>query len=83
LVDDTDNAAIAPKLKGYTGHRYRLRWWFPEDYKQWSWVDFGHRLISPNYWSVVAQWLIDRRPFGPTQAVYFYYYVKNGVVSPF
>lgn len=84
LVDDADNATIGPKLaKGYTGHKYRLRWWFPEDYKQWTWSDFGHRLVSPNYWQVVGQWLFERRPFGPKQAVWFYYYVKNGLVSPF
>lgn len=84
LVDKAHQAALYPQLKGkYTGHEYRLRWWFPEDYKTLTWDSFARDAINPGYWSVIAQWLIERRPFGPKGAVWFYYYVKKGYVSPF
>jgi hypothetical protein len=82
IVDETHQPDLAPKLQSsYTGHR--LRWWFPEDYKDLTWRSFFRDLVDPGYWSVVWQWLIERRPFGPKQAVYFYYYVKNGIASPY
>jgi uncharacterized protein (TIGR03663 family) len=83
LVDEGDNATVASKLAHtYTGRVYKLRWWFPEDYKTWNWKEFGRRLVSSKYWSTYWQWLIDRRPFGPKASVNFYYYVKNGLVTP-
>ncbi|MDQ2745265.1 MAG: TIGR03663 family protein [Chloroflexota bacterium] len=84
IVDETHQAALAPLLRRrYTGHRYRLRWWFPEDYKSLSWGSFARDLVNPGDWKVIEQWLIERRPFGPRQAVWFYYYVKTGLVSPY
>jgi len=83
IVDAADQPALAPQLRNYTGHRYRLRWWFPEDYKTLSWQSFFQDLKSPSYWGVVSDWLINRRPFGPRQGLFFYYYVKNGLVSPY
>jgi uncharacterized protein (TIGR03663 family) len=84
LVDTDHLAQIQPKLQGrYTGKEYVLRWWFPEDYKTLSWASFGRDLINPGYWNVVFQWLVQRRPFGPKGTVTFYYYVKNGLASPY
>jgi uncharacterized protein (TIGR03663 family) len=83
LVDETHQPSLAPKLHGYTGHLYRLRWWFPEDYKTLTWSSFFHDLVNPGYWRVVWDWLASRRPFGPKGAVWFYYYVKNGLATPF
>jgi predicted membrane-bound mannosyltransferase len=84
IVDEDHNAAMAPLLqKHYSVHRYRLRWWFPEDYKSFTWGTFFSRAVNPSYWSIVGQWLIDRREFGPKSAIWFYYYVKNGLVSPY
>jgi uncharacterized protein (TIGR03663 family) len=83
IVDAADQPALAPQLRTYTGHRYRLRWWFPEDYKTLSWQSFFQDLKNPSYWGIVSDWLANRRPFGPRQGLYFYYYVKNGLVSPY
>lgn len=84
IVDEAHQAALYPQLAGrYTGHRYRLRWWFPEDYKSLTWNSFFHDAVNPGYWSVIGRWLIDRRPFGPKQQIWFYYYVKHGLVSPY
>jgi hypothetical protein len=84
LVDEAHQPALAAKLGNkYTGHIYRLRWWFPEDYKTLTWSQVAHDAVNPGYWNVIGQWLVNRRPFGPKGAVLFYYYVKNGLASPF
>jgi predicted membrane-bound mannosyltransferase len=84
IVDETHQAALFPKLGGsYVGHVYNLRWWFPEDYKSLTWASFWQDLRDPGYWRVVAQWQLERRAFGPKEAVRFYYYVKKGFVAPF
>jgi uncharacterized protein (TIGR03663 family) len=83
LVDDSDRAALLPQLGGYTGHEYVLRWWFPEDYKQLTWSSAFSDAVNPGYWNVIAQWMLDRRPFGPRQSIKFYYYVKRGLASPY
>lgn len=84
IVDAGDQPALYPKIRhDYTGRRYHLRWWFPEDYKSLSWQSAASRAVNPGYWNVIWQWLIDRRPFGPRGSVDFYYYVKNNLVSPY
>lgn len=84
IVDAGHQPLLAPKLDNrYTGKRYRLRWWFPERYKTLTWSSFGRDLVNPGDWRAVVAWLLDRRPFGPKHAVWFYYYVKKGLVSPF
>lgn len=84
LVDEQHQPLLYPKLKGkYTGRRYRLRWWFPEDYKQLTWTGAWHDAVNPGDWRVILAWLFDRRPFGPRHAVWFYYYVRNGLASPY
>jgi uncharacterized protein (TIGR03663 family) len=84
LVDELHQPALLPKLgNAYTGHQYVLRWWFPEDYKTLTWSSFFHDAVNPGYWRVIDQWLLQRRPFGPKGEVLFYYYVKNGLASPY
>jgi uncharacterized protein (TIGR03663 family) len=84
IVDEADQAAMQPKLAGkYTMHEYRLRWWFPEDYKTLAWSSLGADIVNPGYWRDIADWLFERRPFGPKGAVWFYYYVKKGLVIPY
>jgi hypothetical protein len=84
IVDESDQPALLPKLDhAYTGHEYILRWWFPEDYKQWTWSSFLHDAVNPGDWQVITDWFMNRRPFGPKGSVRFYYYVKKGFVSPY
>lgn len=84
IVDESHQAALYPEIKNsYTGHKYRLRWWFPEDYKTLTWATLGKDIINPGDWKVIYQWFVQRRPFGDKQSVSFYYYVKRGLVSPY
>jgi uncharacterized protein (TIGR03663 family) len=84
IADTTDAASLDPMLrKKYSRHTEILRWWFPEDYKTLTWSSFARDAVNPGYWSVIWQWLIDRRPFGPKGTLNFYYYVKHGIATPF
>jgi uncharacterized protein (TIGR03663 family) len=84
IVDESHQAALYPKIRNtYTGHKYRLRWWFPEDYKTLTWSALGSDIVDPGDWKVIFQWFVQRRPFGDKSAVWFYYYVKHGLVSPY
>lgn len=84
IVDETHQAALYPEIKNsYAGHKYRLRWWFPEDYKTLTWSSLGRDIVNPGDWKVIYQWFVQRRPFGDKQSVSFYYYVKRGLVSPY
>jgi predicted membrane-bound mannosyltransferase len=84
IADTSDVGTLDSMLRGkYTRTKEILRWWFPEDYKTLSWGAFAHDAVSPGYWSVIWQWLTQRRPFGPKGTVTFYYYVKHGIASPF
>jgi len=84
IVDESHQAALYPEIKNsYTGHKYRLRWWFPEDYKTLTWATLGKDIVNPGDWKVIYQWFVQRRPFGDKQSVSFYYYVKRGLVSPY
>ena len=84
IVDQTHQPALYPRIrKNYSGQLYRLRWWFPEDYKLLTWQSFSDDLVNPSYWKLVTQWLKDRRPFGPKDGLWFYYYVKHGLASPY
>jgi uncharacterized protein (TIGR03663 family) len=83
IVDADHQSDLAPKLKGYVGHPYTLRWWFPEDYKSLSWSSFFQEAAQPGYWNVIWQWQTTRRPFGPKGYVQSWYYVKKGFVSPY
>lgn len=84
IADTSDASTLDPMLRGkYSRREEILHWWFPEDYKTLSWSSFASRAVNPGYWSVIWQWLIDRRAFGPKGSVTFYYYVKHGIASPF
>jgi hypothetical protein len=84
IADTGDVAGLDPMLRGkYSRREEVLRWWFPEDYKQLTWSSFASDAVNPGYWSVIWQWLTERRPFGPKGEVTFYYYVKHGIASPF
>ncbi len=84
IIDETHRDQVAPYLaRSYTSHLYTLRWWFPENYKTWTWSAFARRVIDPASWADVSRWEATRKAFGPKGMVRFYYYVKRGLASPY
>jgi uncharacterized protein (TIGR03663 family) len=69
--------------RGYTRIRHRLDWWFPEDYKTWSWSSLPGLVSDPGAWQAILKWELYRRPFGPRDGSWYYLYVKKGYFSAF
>ncbi|MBI3970495.1 MAG: TIGR03663 family protein [Chloroflexi bacterium] len=76
LEDDEKNR---PFLQGYTRTRYKMRWWYPEDYrslKPSSFVDFFTKKdVRDGLW----KWLIYRETTQPLGSYDFYAYLKEGL----
>jgi predicted membrane-bound mannosyltransferase len=66
LVADPNHAAVAPRLGGYVGRRFRLRvWWVP---------DWGR--AGPADW---LRWLVSRRAWSPTATMDEWLYLRPEV----
>jgi len=62
----------------YTRRLRRLDWWFPEDYKVWTWSSFAQRALDPRSWEAIWSWETVRKPFGPRNGSWYYLYVRRG-----
>jgi uncharacterized protein (TIGR03663 family) len=70
LVADPDRAALAPRLSGYSGHRFKAReWWIP---------DYGHAGFHD-----AIRWLLWRTPWNPLGSLDEWLYVRNDVTKQF
>jgi uncharacterized protein (TIGR03663 family) len=66
LVADPNHAAVAPRLEGYVGRRFRLRvWWVP---------DWGR--AGPTDW---LRWMVSRRTWSPTASMDEWLYLRPSV----
>lgn len=76
LEDDEKNR---PFLQGYSRTKYKMRWWYPEDYRSLtagSFVDlFRKRDVRAGLW----KWLIYRDTTQPLGSYDFYVYMKDGL----
>jgi uncharacterized protein (TIGR03663 family) len=86
ILDQTDAETLpvpASLRTQYTRTLRRLDWWFPEDYKTWTWQSFGQKVLNPNSWRAIWNWETVRTPFGPRDGTLYYLYVKKGYFAPF
>jgi predicted membrane-bound mannosyltransferase len=86
ILDQTDADTLnapASLQSGYTRTLRRLDWWFPEDYKTWTWSSFARAAINPASWRAIWNWEVARTPFGPRDGTWYYLYIKKGYFSPF
>jgi hypothetical protein len=84
IVDESDAVDLPTSLThGYSATLHRLDWWFPEDYKAWTWSTFGHLVIKPSSWRAIWNWETVRTPFGPRDGTWYYLYIKKGYFSPY
>lgn len=80
ILDQTDASTLGlpPSLKtGYQRKLRKLNWWFPEDYKQWTWSNVGRRILDGNSWKAIWDWQLYRTAFGPRASTNYYLYVKK------
>ncbi len=69
IVMGTNLDPIRDDLAGYTGNRYKLNWWYPEDYKQ---------LTNGGGWGTVLRTLID----GESRAKLVKYILYRELMNP-
>ena len=84
LEDDDKNR---PYLQGYTRTKYKMRWWYPEDYRsipdemKKSGGLFGY-LARKDVRDGLWKWLIYRETTQPLGSYDFYVYMKEGLGGP-
>jgi uncharacterized protein (TIGR03663 family) len=72
---------IKDQLGDYVGQKYRLNWWFPEDYKQWQ-TNPGAiftSLTDPIARAKFLKFLLYREPMNILGAREFYLFVRRDV----
>ena len=72
---------IRDQLGDYVGQKYRLNWWFPEDYKTWA-TNPGaifQTLSDPAGRARFLKFLLYREPFNTLGAREFYLFVRKDV----
>jgi uncharacterized protein (TIGR03663 family) len=68
VVTDVNRQRLLPLLRGYRGHRFRLRVWWVVDYGGGSLGDW-------------TGWVLHRHPWGPLGSTEQWLYVRNGLDS--
>mgnify|MGYP003343091740 FL=1 len=76
LEDDEKNA---PFLNGYSKTKYKMRWWYPEDYRNITLESLRNVFTNAETRSGLWQWLIYREPTQPLGSYDFFVYIKDGV----
>jgi len=76
---------IRNQLGDYVGQKYRLNWWYPEDYKGWTVQSVVDGLRDPETRLKLWRYFLYREPLNPLGSRDFYLYVRNdlarGVVA--
>jgi streptogramin lyase len=76
---------IRNQLGDYVGQKYRLNWWYPEDYKGWTVQSVVDGLRDPETRLKLWRYFLYREPLNPLGSRDFYLYVRSdlarGVVA--
>src|SRR5215204_479385 len=70
---------IRPALTDYTGTKYKLNWWFPEDYKGLSPSVIVDALSDPEQRGKLIKFLLYREPLNTLGAREFYLFVRKDI----
>ncbi|HLI25847.1 MAG TPA: flippase activity-associated protein Agl23 [Chloroflexota bacterium] len=85
LVMSTNLDPIRDRLANYVGQKYRLNWWYPEDYKGWTPQQLWDGLRDPQTRLKLWRYFLFREPLNPLGSRDFYFYVRSdlarGVVA--
>ena len=85
LIAAEDDDQNRPFLSGYSRTRYKMRWWYPEDYRSIP-EDMARAggpiqfLLRPDVRAGLWKWLIYREPTQPLGSYDFYVYIKDGLI---
>lgn len=81
LVSADEDDANRPFLQGYTRTRYKMRWWYPEDYRLFRPQWFVDLLTRDDVRQATWKWLIYRETLNPLGSYDFFVYVREGVAA--
>ena len=80
--EDNHDARVAPLLKAkYVGQRYRLRWWFPEDYREIRPDSFWWALFDGETRTKLWNYFIYRETFNPLGSTDFMFYIRKDLAN--
>ncbi|HET6316890.1 MAG TPA: flippase activity-associated protein Agl23, partial [Chloroflexota bacterium] len=79
LIAAEDLEKNRPFLQGYTGTKYKMRWWYPEDYRTLGLHSFGDLFSKKDVRDGLWKWLIYRETTQPLGSYDFYVYLKDGL----
>ncbi|MAG34710.1 MAG: hypothetical protein CL878_00450 [Dehalococcoidia bacterium] len=81
LDEDQQNR---PFLVGYSPIRYRMRWWFPEDYRSLTFSTIWGAFTNSEVRDPFLRWLWQRETVSELGSYDFYVYIKDGygLISP-
>lgn len=78
LVMGTNLQPVEDQLGAYTGNKFRLNWWHPEDYKQLTWGTIWETLTDPAARAKLAKYVVHRELMNPPLGARdLYFYVRN------
>jgi sugar lactone lactonase YvrE len=82
LVMGTNLDPIRDQLSGYTGNKFRLNWWYPEDYKQLTLSTIWETLIDPVARGKLIKYILYRELINPPLgARELWFYVRNDLAG--
>ncbi len=70
---------IRDQIKDYHGAKYKLNWWYPEDYKALTWSSVLKGLADPVTRTKLLKYLLYRETLNPLGAREFFFYVRNDI----
>jgi uncharacterized protein (TIGR03663 family) len=87
LVMGTNLEPIRDQLGDYVGNKFRLNWWYPEDYKNMDWGTPLRALLDPDARAKVVKYVLYRELVNPplgARELYFFVrkdVARGGIVS--
>jgi uncharacterized protein (TIGR03663 family) len=81
LVGLENEPQLRPYLVDYIRQQYRLRWWFPEDYRGMTWQRIISSLKDPDLRHSLWQFLFYRELEKPLGSSDFAFYLRRDVAS--
>jgi uncharacterized protein (TIGR03663 family) len=81
LENNRDQAIKQQLGSRYVSQRYRLRWWFPEDYRSINVDSFGWFLFDPATRSRIWRYFMFRETLNPLGSTDFMMFVRRDLVA--
>lgn len=79
--NDHDARVRSSLAPNYVGQRYKLRWWFPEDYRGMTFGRFWQGITDAEMRKKLWNFFLYREPFNPLGSTDFMLYERNDLAG--